>query len=192
MARRLLPGIEPVRAALAGGGAFLDYGCGVAGLVLQVARAFPEARCAGTDIHLDGLEQARQAVAASGLGDRVTIHDGNAWRGERASVDVITMVEVLHEIPEGARPEVLAHCRHLLRADGRLVILDETYPEDADLRNPDAALAVQTQYNEMTWGNVVPTARQQERLLADAGLRMVERTTIGGIFTQLIVAPQGG
>jgi ubiquinone/menaquinone biosynthesis C-methylase UbiE len=191
MARRILPGIEEVRAALACGGSFLDYGCGIAGLVLQVANAFPEARCAGTDIHQDGLEQARRAVAASGLEDRVTIHDGNVWRGDRASVDVITMVEVLHEIPEGVRPDVLAHCRHLLREDGRLVILDETYPEDADLRKPDAALAVQTQFNEMTWGNVVPTAQQQEGLLADAGLRIAERTTIGGIFTQLIVTPQG-
>ena len=190
MARRILPGIEEVRVALEGGGTFLDYGCGIAGFVIQVAKAFPEARCAGTDIHQDGLDQARRAVAASGLDERVTIHDGNLWQGETASVDVITMVEVLHEIPEDARTHVLGHCRRLLRDDGRLVILDETYPEDADLRNPDAALAVQTQFNEMTWGNVVPTAGQQEALLSDAGLEIIDRSTIGGIFTQLVAAPR--
>ena len=70
------------------------------------------------------------------------------------------------------------------------MILDETYPEDADLRNPDAALAVQTQFNEMTWGNVVPTAGQQEALLSDAGLEIIDRSTIGGIFTQLVAAPR--
>lgn len=191
MAHRLLPGIDEVRVALEGGGTFLDYGCGVAGFVIQVAKAFPESRCAGTDIHQDGLEQARQAVTASGLNERVAIHDGNVWQGETASVDVITMVEVLHEIPEDARTHVLGHCRRLLRDNGRLVILDETYPEDADLRNPDAALAVQTQFNEMTWGNVVPTAKQQEALLAHAGLEIIDRSTIGGIFTQLIAAPRG-
>lgn len=191
MARRLLPEIEEVRSALTGGGTFLDYGCGVGGLVVQVAKAFPQARCAGIDVHQDGLEQARRNVSASGLEDRVTIQDGNEWQGDTASFDVISMVEVLHEIPEGVRAEVLGHCRRLLREDGRLVILDETYPEDADLRVPEAALAVQTQFNEMTWGNVVPTASQQATLLADAGLKIIERNTIGGIFTLLVAAPRG-
>ncbi len=190
VARRMLPGIDAVQAALGNGGTYLDYGCGVGGLVIQVAKAFPQALCAGTDVHPEGIAQARQAVAADGLTDRVTIHDGTTWQGAAESTDVITMVEVLHEIPEDARPDVLRHCRRLLRDDGHLVILDETYPEDAGLRAPEAALAVQTQFNEMTWGNVVPTARQQEALLAGAGLRLAERTRIGGIFTLLIATPE--
>ncbi len=190
MARRILPGIDAVQSALGNGGTYLDYGCGVGGLAIRVAKAFPEAHCAGTDIHGDGIAQARRAVAASGLADRVAIHDGRAWTGDAASTDVITMVEVLHEIPEPARPDVVGHCRRLLREDGHLVILDETYPEDAKLRDPEAALAVQTQFNEMTWGNVIPTAEQQEALLADAGFRIAERNRIGGIFTLLIAAPK--
>ncbi len=191
MARKILPAILEIRAALEGGGTFLDYGCGVAGFVIRVAKAFPEARCTGVDIDDHGLAQARLAVADAGLEARVAIHDGREWEGNASSVDVITMVEVLHEIPEAIRPEVLSHCRRLLRGQGRLVILDETFPEDAELRNPDAALAVQTQYNEMTWGNVVPTAADQEHLLAKAGLTIVDRSSVGGFFTQLIVAPRG-
>lgn len=191
MTRKVLPGIAEVRAALEGGGTLLDYGCGVAGFVIRVAKAFPEARCTGVDMDDHGLSQARRAVADAGLEARVAIHDGREWKGDAGSFDVITMVEVLHEIPEEVRPDVLSHCRHLLRDQGRLVILDETFPEDADLRNPDAALAVQTQYNEMTWGNVVPTATDQERLLAEAGLFIVDRSNVGGIFTLLVAAPQG-
>ncbi len=191
MASRLLPAIEEVRGALENGGTFLDYGCGVGGLVIRVAKAFSDARCAGVDIHSEGLAQAREAVSAAGLDPRVTIHDGNDWRGDTASIDVIAMVEVLHEIPETVRGAALQECRRLLRSDGRLVILDETFPEDSDLRAPEAALAVQTQFNEMTWGNVVPTAKEQEQLAADAGLAILDRSTIGGIFTQLILAPLG-
>lgn len=189
MATRLLPAIAPVREALEGGGALLDVGCGAGRLAVRVAEAFPAARVTGVDVYDDALDEARAAVRAAGLAGRVAVEDARTWTGGEAAFDAAVMVEVLHEIPEDARAAVLADCRRRLRPGGRLVILDETYPAGLDgLRDPAAALAVQTQFNEMTWGNVVPTAAEQERLLADAGFGPPERDSIGGIFT-LLVAP---
>lgn len=189
MAARLLPAVAPVREALEGGGALLDVGCGAGRLAIHVARAFPAARVTGIDVYDDALDEARAAVGAAGLSERVAVEDARTWTGGVAAFDAAVMVEVLHEIPEDARAAVLADCRRRLRPGGRLVILDETYPADeTGLRDPAAALAVQTQFNEMTWGNVVPTAAEQERLLADAGFGPPERDLIGGIFT-LLVAP---
>ena len=44
-----------------------------------------------------------------------------------------------------------------------------------------------TGYNEMTWGNVVPTRADQDKLIADAGLVEVHRDMIGGMFTVIMV-----
>ncbi len=186
---RILPSIDPVREALAGGGTLLDVGCGAGRLALLVAKAFPAARVTGTDVYEDAIGEARANIAEAKLTERIDIQDARSWKGEDGSFDVATMVEVLHEIPIGIRGEVLASCRRLLRPGGKLVILDETYPSnEAGLREPEAALAVQTQFNEMTWGNVVPTQEDQDRMLSDAGFEPPQRDSIGGIFSLLIAS----
>ena len=54
-----------------------------------------------------------------------------------------------------------------------------------NLTDKNAQLAVLTQYNEMTWGNEVPTQLEQDTLLTNAGFSLPERKTIGGLFTLL-------
>ncbi len=44
---------------------------------------------------------------------------------------------------------------------------------------------MQTAFNELVWGNVVPTREEQEALLGGAGFGEVQRTPLGGIFTVL-------
>lgn len=71
-----------------------------------------------------------------------------------------------------------------MKEDGILFILDETYPTTSeDLRNPEYAFAVQTGFNELIWGNVVPTREEQDVLLHDAGFGGIERSVVGDIFT---------
>jgi hypothetical protein len=94
--------------------------------------------------------------------------------------------EVLHEIPVAVRASVLANCHRALKSGGILVILDETMPSTlAELRQPQHMLAVQTQYNELIWGNVVPTAEQQEALISGAGFRDIKRQSVAELFTLL-------
>ena len=95
------------------------------------------------------------------------------------------MIEVFHEISENKRGSVLKNIFKLLKKNGYLIILDETMPERKNLKNPEANLAVLTQYNEMTWGNVVPKASEQEELLVEAGFSQPDRKLIGGLFTLL-------
>ena len=59
-------------------------------------------------------------------------------------------------------------------------------PNKENLTDNNAQLAVLTQYNEMTWGNEVPTKLEQDNLLTNAGFSLPERKTIGGLFTLLI------
>ena len=69
-AKKILPSLAGLADKLAAGGTILEIGCGTGNFLLQAAKAFPKARCAGVDIDDDSLAQARQKVQKAGLGER--------------------------------------------------------------------------------------------------------------------------
>jgi ubiquinone/menaquinone biosynthesis C-methylase UbiE len=187
VARKLLPAVADVQARLESGCRVLDVGCGGGGLMMQIAQAWPKVRCHGVDIDGYGIALARERIMAAGLAERVSAAQaGGDAAQDRAAFDVAVMFEVLHEIPVAQRDSVLAQTFRALKPGGIFFILDETYPSaHADLRRPDYAFAIQTAYNELTWGNVVPTREEQQALLSKAGFRDIDRTLVGGMFTVL-------
>jgi len=188
VARKILPGLSGVADALNAGGALLEVGCGTGMLQLQVAKAFPNARCTGVDIDPTGLAAAREAVRHAGLAERVSIVEGDVATGvPAAAFDIVVMVEVLHEIAPDIRPAVVKGCARALRPGGWLVIVDETYPSTLEeARRPEFLFPVQTGLEELMWGNVVPTREEQERLLRAAGFAgTIGRSLIGEGFTLL-------
>jgi SAM-dependent methyltransferase len=187
IARRMLPAIPGLKEKLEEEARVLDMGCGAAGLIMRIAEAHPKARCLGIDVDAHGIDSARARISEAGLDARVAVElaDGGEI-GHEDEFDVVTMFEVLHEIPPPARPRVLANCRKALKPGAPLFILDETYPSDLEgLRGREHALAVQTAFNELVWGNVVPSAEEQHRLLADAGFATIERAQIATYFTAI-------
>jgi len=189
-ARRILPSLPGIKSKLAAGCDVLDMGCGAGNLLVRIAEAHPNARCVGVDVDAHGVAQAQRRLAGSPLAEQVRIeHLGGEIISHRDAFDVAILFEVLHEIPVAIRPQVLANCYRALKPGGLLVILDETLPEKLEeLRDPGYLLAVQTQFNELIWGNVVPTAGEQDRLLEDAGFGNVARQTVAELFTLLIAA----
>ncbi len=188
VARKILPGLAGIAGRLNAGGVLLEVGCGTGNLQLQIAKAFPTARCTGIDIDPTGIRVARQAVTQAGFADRITLIEGDvAGSVEPGSFDVVVMVEVLHEIGQGIRPQVIAGCARALRPGGWLVIVDETYPSTlAQAREPEFLFAVQTGLEELMWGNVIPTREEQEQLLRSAGFDgPIERSLLGAGFTLL-------
>lgn len=188
MARKILPGLPPVAEKLNAGGSLLEVGCGTGNLQIQIAKAFPAARCAGIDIDPTGIQCARDAVRQAGLSDRITLIEGDiADAVQSQSFDVVVMVEVLHEIGPDIRPRVVAGCANALRRGGWLVIVDETYPSTlAQAREPEFLFPVQTGFEELMWGNVVPTRDEQEQLLRSAGFTgPIDRSLLGAGFTLL-------
>ena len=187
IARRMLPAIPGLGDKLAAGAAVLDMGCGAAGLLMRIAEAHPAARCTGVDIDRHGIELAQGRIAEAGLSDRVTAELVDGGEISHADTfDVVTMFEVLHEIPVAVRSQVIANCHKALKPGAALFILDETYPRDLPgLRDREHALAVQTAFNELIWGNVVPTADDQDQLLRDAGFTRIDRTQIATYFTAI-------
>ncbi|MEZ5649429.1 MAG: class I SAM-dependent methyltransferase [Burkholderiaceae bacterium] len=194
VARKILPGLAGVAQRLESGGSLLEVGCGSGYLQLQIAKTFAQARCTGIDIDPTGLSAAREAVVRAGVGDRVTILEGDvAQQAPADAFDVVVMVEVLHEISPALRAHVLGGCARALKPGGWLVIVDETYPSTlADSRRDEYRFPVQTGLEEMMWGNVIPTREEQDALLSASGFTgPIERSLFGAGFTLIATRKPG-
>lgn len=187
-ARRILPRLPGLAEALDTGGAVLEVGCGTGNLLVALASAFPAARFIGVDLDPDSLQVAAGRVSDAGLGERIELCQGTVDAAARErTVDAVVLVEVLHEIAPDGRADVLTQCAAALRPGGWMVIVDETYPSTLDeARQPEFRFPLMTGFEELRWGNVVPTRQQQDELLRRAGLTgPVDRSTIGEGFTVL-------
>ncbi|MGE5303964.1 MAG: class I SAM-dependent methyltransferase [Alphaproteobacteria bacterium] len=188
MVRKVLPAMAGLVDRLNRGGMILDVGCGSGGLLIQLAGAFPESRCVGIDIDPTGLAAARATIARAGISHQVEILEGDIESiGPADSFDAVLMVEVLHEVAPVRRLGLLQGCARMLRPGGWLVILDETYPSTFhEAREPEYRLALQTGFEELICGNIIPTREEQERLLRDAGfMGEIGRQLIGEGLTLL-------
>ena len=187
-AKKILPGLTDLAGRLLAGGAILEIGCGTGNFLLQAAKAFPGARLAGVDIDDESLAMARDKVQQAGLDGRITLHREKVDNAAGA-FDAVVMIEVLHEIAPAIRPAVVGAAARTLKAGGWMVIIDETYPSTLEeARQPEFRFPLQTGFEELIWGNVIPTREEQEKLLRDAGLKgEIRREMIGEGFTVLTV-----
>ncbi|HVY05593.1 MAG TPA: class I SAM-dependent methyltransferase [Burkholderiales bacterium] len=187
-AKKILPALADLASRLSGGGAILEIGCGTGIFLLQAAKAFPQARLSGVDIDDESLTQAREKVQKAGLAGRISVHKEKVDEAAGA-FDAVVMIEVLHEIAPAIRPAVVGAAARTLKPGGWMVIVDETYPGSLDeARLPQFRFPLQTGFEELIWGNVIPTREEQEKLLRDAGLNgEIHRELIGEGFTVLSI-----
>lgn len=186
-AKKILPGLAGLSDRLAQGGAILEVGCGTGNLLVQIAKTFPSARVVGIDIEADSIATARKRIADAGMAHRVEAHHGTLDHLAAGSFDAAVMVEVLHEIAQNIRPTVVNETARALKPGGWMVIVDETYPSNLEeARRPEFRFPLHTGFEELLWGNVIPTREEQEHLLRGAGMTgAVDRSLIGEGFTVL-------
>ena len=187
-AKKIVPGLAGLGERLNAGGQVLEVGCGTGNLLVQLAKAFRLSRVVGVDIDAESIATARSRVQDAGVADQVDVRQGtvaSATAGQ--AFDAALMVEVLHEIAPDDRPGVVAASAQALKPGGWMVIVDETYPATlAEARKPEFKFPLHTGFEEMLWGNVIPTREEQERLLHGAGLTgEIQRSLIGEGFTVL-------
>ncbi len=110
------------------GGTVLEVGCGTARNLIVAAKRWPEARFYGFDISEAMLNTARKSVAKAGLGDRITLAQGDAGAFDvralfgLAQVDRVFMSYTLSMIPPWI--EAIEQGARVLAPGGSLHIID--------------------------------------------------------------------
>jgi predicted O-methyltransferase YrrM len=135
MARVMMPMMGDLAARMAAlGSRMLDVGTGVGALAVSFAQAFPQLQVLGIDILDRSLDLARQAIAAAGVADRVTVRKQDvAEFADDAGFDVAWLPAPF--IPRAAIDSGLPRVTAALRPGGWLILghgkLGGTPVEDA-------------------------------------------------------------
>src|SRR5260221_14233508 len=81
----------------------LDLGCGTGSLVFELAAARPDASIIGIDVSGANIRVAREQLAHSRHGDRVTFQEADYLKYAGQPYDVIVTDGVLHLLPGSTR-----------------------------------------------------------------------------------------
>jgi demethylmenaquinone methyltransferase/2-methoxy-6-polyprenyl-1,4-benzoquinol methylase len=106
----------------------LDLATGTADLAIQIARRGDDIAVVGLDPSTGMLAIGRDKVAAAGLGDRVTLVEGDAEQlpFADASFDGVTIAFGIRNVPD--RPRALREMARVVRPGGRVAILELSEP----------------------------------------------------------------
>jgi ubiquinone/menaquinone biosynthesis C-methylase UbiE len=107
----------------------VDIACGTGAFLAEVKRNYPRLSVTGIDLSAPYLAVARRRLAAW---SRTALIEGNAEALPLAdaSVDIVTSVYLLHELPHRARRAVAAEIRRVLKPGGRFIFVDSLQTGD--------------------------------------------------------------
>lgn len=149
----------------------LDVACGSGGPSLRIAGR-TGATVVGVDIHPDGIRTASQQAARRGLTELASfevLDAGQALPFEDKAFDAVMCIDAINHLAH--RPRVLAEWARVLRPAGRLLFTDPAVVT-GPLTNEE--IAVRSSIGFFLF--VAPDT--DERMLADAGLRMLSKTDL--------------
>jgi len=164
---RKLPGIEE---RLNAGGAVMDVGSGSGTVLIEFAKQFPTSRVTGVEPFGHFIETSQKAISTNGHTHRIRLAPIGAEQISFSNeFDLITMIQVFHEVPDKAKANILRRCYESLKPDGTLLLIDRCAPANGDdLRDRRFTMSIIEQYFEVTWGNVVNSRPEIMQMLQDA------------------------
>ena len=176
-----LPALDGVVAELETGARVADVGCGYGSSTILMAKAFPNARLVGSDVHAPSIEQARKAAAEAGVADRCTFEVAAASSYSGSGYDLVTFFDCLHDM--GDPVGVAAYVRSTLAEDGTWLLVE---PNAADRLEDNLNPVGRIFYSASTM-ICVPNSHSQEvglALGAQAGEARTREVAEQGGFTR--------
>jgi SAM-dependent methyltransferase len=115
----------------------------------------------------------REIVAEQGFADRISFREGDVFElGLGEDVDVVSVFNLIHHLPEDRNRELCRMARAALRPEGVLVIGDSARPEPGDQMSPHGAVSTLLFYAWSHSRNF--SAAEVSRWMEEAGFDDVE------------------
>ncbi|GAA4947577.1 methyltransferase [Streptomonospora halophila] len=151
----------------------VDVGGGDGSLLTAVLAANVET--AGTLLETpEAAEQARVLVEKRGLSGRCEVVEGDFFARVPPGAQAYLLKSVVHNWNDDACVRILRTCRHAMRSDGRLLLIEPVLSERTD---PDADMALESALSDvnmlvLTAGGVERTRAEFEGVLGASGFRL--------------------
>ena len=110
------------------GQSVLDFGCGTGTLLRMLLQRFPSLTAVGLDVDEQVLEIAAQKLFP--LAPPLVKYDGVNIPFSSGAFDSVLTSLAVHHIPRNQKVALFRELKRVLRAGGRLFILDFTKPQD--------------------------------------------------------------
>jgi len=158
-------------------GTLCDVGGASGALSIQVARRHPKLRV--TTFDLPVVERvAKQAVAAAGLSDRITVASGDFFADPLPRADVIVMGNILHDWGVEAKRALIAKAFGALPPNGVLIAIENII--DSERRKNVFGLLMSLNMLIETEDGFDYTAAQFDDWCRSAGFRSTEVLPLAG------------
>lgn len=156
----------------------LDVGCGNGALLAILLASERIREGVGCDVNGDALASAKKAADRTGWGERVTFRRiGGFEELPDDCFDVVTMVDVLHHVPEADRAQAVTQCLRRVGPNGLFLFKDMV--EKPFLRR--LAHNLDDLLFSGEWVRQVKT-EALEKQVEDAGFRLLKSEDIPRVF----------
>lgn len=167
----------------------IDLGCGSANRIIHLAKRLPDKHFIGVDMDAGAVRVARDAVAAAGLTDRITVlHDDvrdPADHPEYATAEVAFSFFLGHDFwPREDCLRTLARLRHRLPKVTDFLFSDTHRSPGLDGGQPPV-FTLGFELTHALMGQHVPTADEWLALFADSSWHLRDRRPLGIAYSDI-------
>ena len=165
-----------------------DLGGGGGSLIAAVLEAFPHVQGALVD-RPESIEGAASRFESAKFTGRCKLIAADLTKGVPPGASVYMLKHVLHGYVDEAAAEILGHCRSVLPAGGRVLIIEFLLPDLVDHADRDLEQRLMSDLNMLVvTGGKERSATEWKNLLASAGLNCERILPVPGDLVSIIEA----
>jgi len=165
-----------------------DLGGGGGALIAAVLNVFPNLRGMLVD-RPEFIDKAASRLEREGLAARCQTSGADLCQGVPGGADVYLLKHVLHGYDDGAAIEILGHCRSVLPAEGRLLVIEFVLPDVVDRADLELEHRLMSDLNMLAvTGGKERSAVEWKSLLGSAGFECRRIIPVPGALVSIIEA----